>query len=91
MQKMWDEMKEHKSFISGEPIHEFHVRNFAHILPKGQNKYPLFKLYEKNIVLIDYEEHYLWDNGLRSELERLPEWNKMFELESELKEEYKNL
>jgi hypothetical protein len=30
----------------------------------------------------------MWDNGLRSELKKLPEWEKMFKLEEELKQEY---
>lgn len=89
--EIWDSIKEHKCFVTGEPIHEFHIRNFAHVLPKGQNKYPLFKLKKDNIVILEFEAHYLWDNGLRSELKEQPEWNKMFELEAELKEQYKNL
>ena len=84
-------MKEHKSFINDEPIYVFDVRNFAHVLAKGLNKFYKFKLYKKCVVLITEEQHYQWDNGLRSELKLLPEWNKMFELETELKEEYKLL
>jgi len=89
MQSMWDNMKEHKSFVSGEKIHVFNVRNFAHVLPKAQNRYPKFKLYPDNIVLLTYEEHFLWDNGSREDLRKLPEWDKMFKLEAELIEEYK--
>ena len=88
---IWNSIREHKSFISGEPISNFNVRNMAHVLPKAKNKYPKFKLHIKNIVLITWEEHDLWDNGLREELMKLPEWNKMFELESGLKDEYKKL
>lgn len=91
MKSMWDNMKEHKSFISGTKINEFNVRNFAHVLPKAQNRYPKFKLHPDNIVLLTYEEHFLWDNGVREDLKKLPEWDKMFKLESELIEEYKNL
>ena len=89
MKAMWDNMKEHKSFINSEPIHVFNVRNFAHVLPKAQNRYPKFKLYEDNIKLLTYEQHDMWDNGVREDLRKLPEWNKMFELEAELIEEYK--
>ncbi len=42
-------------------------------------------------MLGTYDQHYLWDNGVREELIKLPEWNKMFELESLLKSEYKKL
>lgn len=87
--EIWEDMKEHKSFINGEPIYVFDVRNFAHVLPKAQNKYPKFKLHPDNIKLLTYSQHDQWDNGLRSELKLLPEWNKMFELEEQLKEEYK--
>ncbi len=89
MQSMWENMKEHKSFINGEPIHVFNVRNFAHVLPKAQNRYPKFKLYEDNIKLLTYEQHDMWDNGSREDLRKLPEWDKMFKLEAELIEEYK--
>src|ERR1035437_7482590 len=89
--EIWDSMKEHKCFVTGEPIHEFHVRNFAHVLPKGQNKCYKFKLYKKNIVLIAADLHTKWDKWLRSKLILLPEWDKMFALESELKEEYEKL
>lgn len=90
-QEIWDSMEKHECFISGESISEFHIRNFAHVIPKGKNKYPLFKLKKENIVLVHYEAHYLWDNGLRSELKELPEWDKMFSLEAELKAEYTKL
>jgi len=89
MKSIWDNMSEHVSFISGKQIHEFNVRNMAHVLPKALNRYPKFKLHPDNIVLLTYDEHFLWDNGLRSELKLLPEWDKMFKLEEELKEEYK--
>lgn len=91
MKSMWDNMKEHKSFISGTKINEFNVRNFAHVLPKAQNRYPKFKLHPDNIVLLTYEEHFLWDNGVREDLKKLPEWDKMFKLEAELIDEYKIL
>ncbi len=87
-QEMWDSMVEHKSFINGEDIPKFDIGCFAHVLPKGKNKYPLFKLYKKAIVLITREQHFLWDKGLRAELKEHRSWNKMFELEEELKLEY---
>lgn len=88
-QEMWDNMKEHKSFINGEEIKVFNVRNFAHVLPKAKNRYPKFKLYQDNVKLLTYEQHDMWDNGLREDLRKLPEWDKMFKLEAELIEEYK--
>ncbi len=91
MKSIWESTTERRSFVSGKPIYVFNVRNMAHVLPKAQNKYPKFKLYPKNIVLLSFEEHDSWDNGIREELRLLPEWNKMFELEEELLLEYKIL
>jgi hypothetical protein len=87
-EEIWNE-RPHKSFINGEDIPYFDVSCFAHVLPKAQGKFPKFKLYKDNIVLISRTQHYQWDNGLRSELKLLPEWDKMFKLEAELIEEYK--
>jgi len=90
MKSMWDKMPEHKSFINGEPIHAFNVGNFAHVLPKAQNRYPKFKLYEDNIKLLTFQQHHQWDKCPREDLRKLPEWDKMFKLEAELIEEYKS-
>lgn len=88
---IWNERK-HVSFINGEPLgNEACSFMFMHVLSKAQNKYPLFKLYPKNIVLGTWEQHDMWDKGLRSDLKDLPEWKKMFDLESELKKEYSKL
>jgi len=65
--------------------------NFIHVLAKGQNKYPKFKLYEKNIILGTDEQHFEYDNGSHEELRKLPEWEWVFELRDELIEEYKKL
>lgn len=81
----------HRSFISGVKINEFYSYSFLHVIPKAQNKYPNFKLYAKNIVFGTKEEHDLWDKGLKSELKKKPEWDKMFKLEAELIDEYKEL
>jgi hypothetical protein len=86
-QEIWNE-RPHESFINRESISYFDVSLFAHVLAKAQNRFPHFKLYKKCIVLITREQHYQWDNGIREDLEKLPEWDKMFKLEAELKEEY---
>ena len=88
MKRIWASTKEHKSFISDEPIKKFHVRNMAHVISKAKNKYPEFKLYVPNIRILTWKEHDQWDNGVREDLKKLPEWNKMFELEEKLKLEY---
>ncbi len=82
----------HVSFVSGQYLGEdANVCFMAHVIAKGQNKYPLFSLYDKNLVLLSFEEHHLWDHGSRSDLRLLPEWDKLFTLEAELKEEYVKL
>ncbi len=91
MKEIWESEQEHKSFVSGKRIYVFDVRNMAHVLPKAENRFYKFKLYPKNIKILTYEEHDLWDNGIREELRLLPEWDKMFELEAELIQEYKLL
>jgi hypothetical protein len=87
--EIWKE-RPHKSQISDEPINEPRPINFIHVLAKGQNKYPKFKLMKKNIVLGTDEEHFYWDNA-RHMIARDHKWDFMFDLEAELKEEYKKL
>lgn len=81
--------REHKSFVSGTKLFDLRASNFAHVLPKAKNKYPEFKLNPQHIVLLTDDEHHEWDHGIREELRKRPEWNKMFELEEQAKQEYK--
>jgi hypothetical protein len=81
------------SFVSGVAIGpDVQAWNFAHVLPKRKNAYPHFKLYEKNIVLLTYEEHETWDRK-RFSIDVVSEhdWQKLIELERELKVEYRQL
>ena len=89
-QEIWNE-RPHESFINKEPIYEFDVNCFAHVIAKAEGRFPKFKLYKKCVVLITRDQHYQWDNGIREDLKELHEWDKMFELEAELKKEYKLL
>lgn len=91
-EEIWLE-RPHKSFISGEPIHSPAPSNFLHVLAKGQNKYPKFKFYKKNIVLGTEYEHFLVDNGhngLREAYEKKYPgcWDNLGKLRNELLEEY---
>ncbi len=85
------EEREWRCFVTGIELRELKASTFAHILPKALNKYPLFKLYKPNIQLVADEIHYAWDFKPRSELRKDPRFNKLFELEEKLKEEYKLL
>jgi len=80
-----------KSEISGTPLYHVGPENFIHILAKGQNKYPRFKLLKRNIVIGTAEEHREYDFGLHEKLRKLPEWKRIFELREQLIDEYKNL
>lgn len=79
------------SFITGDPIYQIDHNNCAHVLRKSKNGYPEFKLYEKNIVFLTRDEHFMWDNMAPSELKLLPEFDKLFKLKEELLAEYKQL
>lgn len=89
--KIISETQEHKCFVCGKQLGELTVSNFAHILPKALNKYPLFKLNIDNIFLFCHDSysscHHRFDKMPRSTLTE-PMWNKVFELEKQLKEEY---
>jgi hypothetical protein len=80
-----------RCYVTGVELRELTATQFAHVLAKALNKYPLFKLYKKNIVLLADEIHYAWDFKPRSELKKDPRFDKLFALEEELKEEYKLL
>lgn len=79
-----------KSEISGKYIHPLGPENFMHVLAKGQNKFPKFKLYKKNIRIVTADEHQEYDHGSQEKLRKLTEWKWIFELRDELIEEYKN-
>ena len=85
------EEREWICFVTGRHLSGLTPTQFMHVLPKALNKYPLFKLYKPNIQLASDEVHYAWDFKPRSELRKDRRFDKLFELEAELKEEYKNL
>ena len=70
---------------------------FAHVLSKAQNKYPYFKYYAKNIVLLTPGEHALLDQG--TEEARISyaldvksaNWQPLYDLREELEKEYKKV
>jgi len=89
---IWNE-REHKSFLSGKALGTFCVSYFAHVLSKAQNKYPKFKLYKKNIILLTIEEHHLLDQGTEKarkeyEIKENCSFNKIKKLYDENKREY---
>lgn len=92
-EEIWEE-RPHRCFVSGDPIHEPKPENFAHVLAKGLNKYPKFKLYKKNIQLMLPHLHSLYDHGYEEQRQKSGHaegWAKLYALRDELIEEYKNL
>lgn len=54
----------HKCQVTGDPITEFNVSNFMHILSKGA--FPKFRLFDKNILFVTKEIHDEYDCKDRS-------------------------
>ena len=102
--ELFDVMYKHsekKSFLSSRTINSeasagssFYVGQFAHVLAKG--KYPKFKLYSKNIILLTNHEHLLLDAGTQSQreayaIENNCDWGRIYELAERLKQEYNSI
>ena len=94
--------RKHISYISELEIKPISYCNCAHVLAKGLNKYPKFKLYDKNIVFLTMKEHHLYDNGTADQREQyardlweidkiIVRWDKLYALRDILIEEYKEL
>lgn len=78
-------------FVCGKRLSLVTHSNFAHILRKG--RYERFRLNPDNIRIMCYNIqgtgcHSIFDNNPRSEIINKPEWQKVFELEERLKQEY---
>jgi hypothetical protein len=79
--------REHKSFLSGKPLHEFSVSFFAHIVSK--KKRPDLAYREDNIALLTLEEHHLYDHGTIEKREAYAQknrvsWDTLFNLRDKL-------
>lgn len=61
------ETRPHNSFVTGLPIYEATAANFAHVAAKG--KYPALRLNPRNIVLLTFREHQLFDQGTQDQRE----------------------
>ncbi len=90
---IWNK-RPHVSFLSNKKLNEFSVSLFAHVLPKGQNKFPKWKLKPNNIILLTAEEHDLLDKGTKAQREKYAQqnncdWNKIYKLYNQLENDYK--
>jgi len=92
------EQNEGKSFLTGKTIYikqhsPLYYNCFAHVLAKGLAKYPHFRLYSKNIILLTPDEHALLDQSSADKrfqygIDNNCRWSKVLKLEEELKQEY---
>ncbi len=90
-ESIWNE-RPHKCQVCGVAIKEPTPSNFAHVLPKAQNKYPKFKLNKQNIMLMCEDCHYTWDFKRGSIIQHgIEKWIMLSDLEKSLKEQYKSL
>lgn len=84
----------HVSTISGKAV-QYSPSCFAHILAKGLNKYPHYRLNPENIMLMTAEEHHLTDNGTTEQRGRYEiqyssaNFKRFFDAVIRLKKEYK--
>lgn len=85
--RLWKE-RPHFSEVSGQflgfSLNPAKYFVFSHVLSKGA--YPAFRHYSKNIVLMTFEEHQLWEFEAHSRLGKEWDWVKL--LKEELKREY---
>jgi len=88
--------REHRSYLTDEPLGEFNISFFAHLLPK--KNYPLYKCNPKNIVFLTFYEHTMLDRGTIKEMEDycrergvLDRLGKLWSLRDTMKAEYKEL
>lgn len=85
------ETRPHKSFISGQDldfyVYPYFFNLFAHVLSK--NKYPEFRLYDKNIILLTPYEHFLLDQGTEEQRSNYnADWELIYKLKGDLIAEY---
>lgn len=84
---------ETRCFVCDKRIAVLTYSNMAHILPKG--KYPAYRLYSANIKIMCFN---IEGTGCHSRLDHQPKstlieegWNKVWELQEELKQTYPNI
>lgn len=71
----------HVSWLTGRPV-QFHPACFLHVLAKGLNKYPHYRLNPDNVILGTRHEHHLIDNGTSVQIEKYKKENPNFAIEA---------
>jgi hypothetical protein len=93
-------MSNRKSFLSGLWLRDWlntpqFPSLFAHILPKGQNQFPHFALYARNVVMLTPLEHRMLDHGTEEERisyskeVKTADWTRISDLRGDLEDEYR--
>lgn len=96
---LWTYMNK-KSYVSNLWLRDFYagpyfLNVFAHVLPK--KKYPYFRYYLRNIVLLTPSEHVLYDHGTIEQREtyaktvKTADWTRLGVLKESLLGEYNSL
>jgi len=80
-QAIW-QSRPHICQVSGEPIKEFNVYCFMHVLSK--KAYPKYRLFDKNILLVTPDIHREYDCGDRSK----PVFSNVMQLHDDLISSY---
>jgi len=95
---LWTYM-EKRSYLSNLFLRDFYagpyfLNCFAHVLAKAKNKYPYFRYYLRNIILLTPGEHALLDQGTVDQREsyakkvKTADWPKIGVLKESLLQEY---
>lgn len=82
------EEREWYDWITGEKLWKLEAINFAHVLPKALNKFPLYKCYSPNIILVTAETHRKIDFWPESDLRKDPAFDKFFKLRDPVKNNF---
>jgi hypothetical protein len=83
------ENRPHFCAICNEPLGEFNVSYFSHLLPKSA--FPKFRLYDKNLMLKCEYHHHIWGTKAKSDLINYHlDFKKAIDLAEEIMIEYYN-
>jgi len=84
-----------RCIVTGYDIYNPTSSNFAHVLPKGKNKFYHFAENVSNIVLVHYNIHHIYDHGTIEQIwngiQSGQDWFCLIKKYNELYEEYSEL
>lgn|SRR5512133_373655 len=93
------ENREHRCYLTGSPLDQYEGTDFfhnlfAHVLPKAQNAFPLFRLNPDNVVFLRPDLHLLADQGSQDQRDKAAKeqgfsWQKLQDKADELMADYR--